>query len=74
MAIAKSVGKDRRGNIVYVRDEDGSEITRQDLYEDYKTGTVIDFKPTIEPGGRVVDDDLPHIASLFHDYRAGSTK
>jgi len=68
MAVAKSVGKDRRGNISYVRDEEGLEITRQELYEEYKNSSILDFKPAIEPGGRVVDDDLPHVASLFQDF------
>ena len=74
MAIAKAVGKDRRGNIIYVRDEDGLEIIRPDLYEETRNKTVVDFKPTIEPGGRVVNDDLPHIAELFHSFLSKQRK
>lgn len=70
MAIARAVGKDRRGNITYVRDEEGLEITKQELYEEHRASTILDFKATIEPGGRVVNDDLPHIASLFHEFCA----
>jgi type I restriction enzyme M protein len=68
MAIAKSVGKDRRGNITYVRDRDGLEIVRQDLYETSRTATLIDFLPTVEPNGRIVDDELPRIAALYHEF------
>ena len=68
MAIAKSVGKDRRGNSTYVRDRDGLQIVRQDLYETSKTATLIDFSPTVEPNGRIVDDELPRIAALYHEF------
>ena len=68
MAIAKSVGKDRRGNITYVRDRDGLQIVRQDLYETSRTATLIDFLPTVEPNGRIVDDELPRIAALYHEF------
>lgn len=68
MAIAKSVGKDRRGNIRYIRDRDGLEIVRQDLYEPSRTATLIDFPPTVEPNGRIVDDELPRIAALYHEF------
>lgn len=65
MAIAKAVGKDRRGNVVFVRDDLGREVIRRDLYDDYRDSTILDYLPTVEPGGRVVDDDLPHIAREF---------
>ncbi len=65
MAVAKAVGKDRRGNIVYKRDLDGREILRRDLYESAVNSTVLDFAPVVETSGRMVDDDLPYIATLF---------
>src|SRR5437773_2105095 len=33
MAKAKTVGKDRRGNFIYLREPTGKEIVRRDLYE-----------------------------------------
>ena len=65
MAIAKAVGKDRRGNIIYKRDKEGREVIRRDLYEAYSSSTVINFPPIVETTGRVIDDDLPEIARLF---------
>ncbi|MEM2941635.1 MAG: N-6 DNA methylase [Thermoproteota archaeon] len=67
MAIAKSVGKDRRGNIVYKRDEEGRDLIRRDLYDAYSKSTVLDFSPAVETTGRIVDDDLPKIAALYHE-------
>ena len=65
MAVAKSVGKDRRGNMVYMRDNEGRELLRRDLYETCVQSTILDFAPVIETSGRVVADDLPGIATLF---------
>lgn len=65
MAIAKYVGKDRRGNIIYKKDQEGREIVNRELYELHKDSTIIDFSPSVEPNGRIVNDDLPAIASTF---------
>ncbi len=65
MAIAKFVGKDRRGNIIYKKDQEGREIVNRELYELHKDSTIIDFSPSVEPNGRIVNDDLPAIASTF---------
>jgi type I restriction enzyme M protein len=65
MAIAKKVGKDRRGNIIYKRDPQGREIVRRDLYDSYRNATILDFAPTVETSGRIVDDHLPKIAADY---------
>jgi type I restriction enzyme M protein len=65
MAIANSVGKDRRGKTVYVRDPEGREVVRPDLYGVYRDSTLLDYHPTVEPSGRIVSDDLPAIAARF---------
>ena len=73
MAIAKTVGKDRRGNTIYKRNKEGREVIRRDLYENYASSTVVDFVPIVETNGRIVDDDLPEIARLFFEnYRSKS--
>ena len=69
MAIAKTVGKDRRGNTTFVRDEMGREIVRRELYPEFRDSTILDYLPTTDPGGRVVDDDLPHIAREYVLFR-----
>lgn len=68
MAIANAVGKDRRGNIIYIRDEEGKEVVKRSLYADFRDSSILDFKPVVEPGGRIVDDDLPHIPALFRAF------
>jgi type I restriction enzyme M protein len=65
MAIARKVGKDRRGNVVFRRDPDGREIIHRELYEEYAKSTVLDFLPPVETSGRIVDDHLPKIAEDF---------
>lgn len=74
MAIAKKVGKDRRGNHVYKRDRDGRVLDRfrdfegTDLYEVYRRSTVVQFEPEVDEHGRMVDDDLPFIAKAYHEF------
>jgi type I restriction enzyme M protein len=67
MAIAKAVGKDRRGKIIYRLDREGREIINRDLYPSFRDSTVLDFLPSVEPSGRVNDDDLPTIAQLYRE-------
>ena len=67
MAIAKAVGKDRRGKIIYRRDKEGREIVNRDRYPSFRDSSVLDFLPTVEPSGRVNDDDLPTIAQLYRE-------
>jgi len=71
MAIANKVGKDRRGGIVYKKDEHGRDILKRELYELSARSTVIDFIPVVETTGRIVDDDLPKIADLYHKFSSG---
>lgn len=65
MANVKKVGKDRRGNIIYKKDEKGREIVRRDLYKEYAESTILDFLPVVETTGRIVDDELPLVANEF---------
>jgi type I restriction enzyme M protein len=65
MANVKKIGKDRRGSIIYKKDEKGREIVDRDLYKPYVESTILDFLPTIETTGRIVDDELPVVASIF---------
>ena len=65
MAIAKKVGKDRRGNVIFLRDPEGREIFQRELYEQYSRSSILDFLPAVETSGRIVDDHLPKIAAEF---------
>lgn len=68
MAAAKKVGKDRRGNIIYLRDPRGREVIRRDLYEPFVKSNLQDYLPAVEPSGRVIDDDLPRVADLYRQF------
>jgi type I restriction enzyme M protein len=68
MAKAKTVGKDRRGNFVYLREPTGKEIIRRELYEQFRNSNLLDFQPTVDISGRIVDDQLPRIAQLFRNF------
>jgi len=65
MANIKKVGKDRRGNIIYKKDERGREIINRSLYKTYAESTILDFLPTVETTGRIVDDELPKVAEEY---------
>ena len=70
MAIAEKLGKDRRGNPIYVRDEDGAKIFVE---------TTTEYLITDKGGNRVVkakqeklhqlDDDLPQIVKAYYDFK-----
>lgn len=61
MAIVEKVGKDRRGNPIYVRDEDGAEI----LFEEIKKYLIKGEERTRTEKNREVDDDLPKVAQSY---------
>lgn len=65
MANVKKVGKDRRGNILYRKDEKGREIVDRSLYKSSADSNVLDFLPLVETTGRIVDDELPIVAQSF---------
>lgn len=70
MAIAEKLGKDRRGNPIYIRDEDGAEV----LYEKenrYLAFRKQDGKPMVKSRNekqRELDDDLPKIAKAYLEF------
>jgi type I restriction enzyme M protein len=62
MAIAEKVGKDRRGNPIYVRDEDGAELVFPKTIEELRKGLDGDRKvKELNIYDREIDDDLPRI-------------
>lgn len=69
MAIAEKLGKDRRGNPIYVRDEDGSEILfdAETKYVVHKKDGTLEVKVRREKV-KHLDDDLPKIAHHFREY------
>jgi type I restriction enzyme M protein len=65
MANVKKVGKDRRGNFIYKKDEKGREIVDRTLYKPFTESNILDFLPSVETTGRIVDDELPIVSELF---------
>ncbi len=69
MAIVKKVGKDRRGNPIYRKDDDGAEL----LFEHTKKWLVADERGRQFVRERVVrekelDDDLPDVSDAYQEY------
>lgn len=69
MAIAEKLGKDRRGNPIYVRDEDGAEIlfptTTEYVVKDKEENPIV--KARTEKL-RKLDDDLPMIVEAYYEF------
>jgi len=61
MAIAETVGKDRRGNPIYLRDDDGAEILFQKERKYIAKGELRNQVEKV----RELDDDLPTIAIKY---------
>lgn len=75
MAIAEKVGKDRRGNPIYVRDEDGLEIVFEkwnDEIKRYADGRL-DIKK-VKSFEKDLDDDLPVIGQKWILFSCGEMK
>ncbi len=70
MAIAETVGKDRRGVPIYKRDEDGAEL----LFDDKKEFLLYDIDSNSRMHSRKIrvkriDDDLPGISTKYRKFR-----
>ncbi len=72
MAIAEKLGKDRRGNPIYERDEDGAELLFDTLVEYLVTDKEGNkqLKTRTEKQKRL-DDDLPKIARAYRSFQRG---
>jgi type I restriction enzyme M protein len=69
MAVAERVGFDRRGNTLYKRSPDGEEIV-EDVEEVERIRTNGHFvERRLRRKKRVVDDDLPLIATAYQEFR-----
>ncbi len=69
MAIAEKVGKDRRGNQIYVRDQDGAEIINKVQVEELRISSKGNKEvKLISIFEKEIDDDLPRIAYAWNEY------
>lgn len=70
MAVAEKVGFDRRGNTLWKRQPDGEEILIEKQYkEKVRIGGTLEVR-TLHRKERILDDDLPAIASAYEEFRA----
>ncbi len=72
MAIVESVGKDRRGVPVYVKDDDGAELLFENVkkwlsYDEHGKEVVRSRKEHIKH----LDDDLPKVAEAYKNFLKG---
>ena len=72
MAIAEKLGKDRRGNPIYLRDEDGAELLfdTETQYVVHKKDGTSEVKTRREKL-KQLDDDLPKITEAYFDFLNG---
>lgn len=70
MARTEHVGKDRRGNVLYRRTDTGEDVlvTRTETVAEIDRGTGEEILRTIETPERLVDDDLPDVASAYTNW------
>jgi type I restriction enzyme M protein len=70
MAIAEKLGKDRRGNPIYLRDEDGAEIIFpvENKYIAYRPEDGRPIVRTRIEKQRMLDDDLPKISKAYLEF------
>lgn len=70
MAVAEKVGFDRRGNTLYKRSPDGEEILEdvEEVERIRMNGHFVERR--LRRKMKVLDDDLPLIASAFREFRA----
>lgn len=75
MAIAEKLGKDRRGNPIYMRDDDGAELTYEETvqYLVSKRDGTKELRARNEKNRRI-DDDLPRIAAAYQQFLNGELK
>ncbi len=74
MAVAENVGFDRRGNPLYVRTPDGEEVLNEVTETERIRVGGQSVTRTLRRMQRVIDDDLPHIAAAYRDFRAKHTE
>jgi type I restriction enzyme M protein len=69
MAVAETVGHDRRGNTLYVRDPDGAEAIFDETNDVLRRRGNRTVPVTVRSQHKRVDDDLPRVAEAYREYR-----
>ncbi len=73
MAVAEKVGQDKRGNIIYRRDEKGEDVlvTHVETIPDVDPETGLEVFKNMEVTERLVDDELPDVAVAYRVWLGG---
>jgi len=72
MAIVDKVGHDKRGNILYKRDEEGNEILvpgedeGNSEFHEVADGSIIETSPARK---KIIDDQTPLVVEVFNDWK-----
>jgi len=75
MAIADKVGKDRKGNPIYIHDEDGAELLFDEIKEVLIRDRLGNFKLSKQKiRVKHIDDDLPKISNSYTDFKKKANK
>ncbi|MEB8389448.1 N-6 DNA methylase [Rhodobacteraceae bacterium KMM 6894] len=67
--VTDKIGHDKRGNPIFLRDQDGNDVIEE---HELDVTVIVDGEEqltTIRESVRVVDDQLPLVPSLFHEWR-----
>jgi type I restriction enzyme M protein len=75
MAVAEKVGHDRRGTVLYRRNEIGDDVlvSRYEDVTDIDPDSGRDIQRTIEIRDRVIDDELPEVAEAYRTWLDGQS-
>jgi len=68
IALANHIGHDKRGNVTYVRDEDGNEVVEARTERVREIHSGIETYQTVKTTQKVIDDNTLQIASKFRDW------
>ena len=68
MAVTDKVGRDKRGKEIYTRDEMGHDILRTRRIPVTAIEGGMPVQRIIEEVGLIIDDHLPEIPKLFHNW------
>lgn len=69
-AVAEKIGHDKRGNVIYRRTPDGKEaiVARKELVAEIDESSGEEVFKEIEVRDRIVDDELPEVASAYREW------
>ena len=68
MAVVDRIGHDKRGNITYVRDDDGNEIVEEMAEPDLRTDSGDRIPTESREQRKLIDDDTPEVARAFREW------